>query len=118
MSETLELAGATRELAEATRYMADAIKESKGMGETVPFTPTPGGSSAGSRLPYPPTSSPECPYCGGRMVVRNRKADGAPFWGCASYPECRGIVNYDDSPKEPVTGKPREYEMEDEDIPF
>ena len=37
--------------------------------------------------------APACPYCGGRMVLRTRKKDGAKFYGCASYPACRGIVN-------------------------
>ena len=37
--------------------------------------------------------APRCPYCGGRMVLRTRKKDGAKFYGCASYPTCRGIVN-------------------------
>ena len=37
--------------------------------------------------------APACPYCGGRMVLRTRKKDGAKFYGCESYPTCRGIVN-------------------------
>ena len=37
--------------------------------------------------------APACPYCGGRMVLRPRKKDGAKFYGCESYPACRGIVN-------------------------
>lgn len=37
--------------------------------------------------------APACPYCGGRMVLRTRKKDGAKFYGCASYPACRGVVN-------------------------
>ena len=37
--------------------------------------------------------APVCPYCGGRMVLRTRKKDGAKFYGCESYPACRGIVN-------------------------
>lgn len=36
---------------------------------------------------------PTCPYCGGRMILRTRKKDGAEFYGCESYPKCRGIVN-------------------------
>ena len=36
---------------------------------------------------------PACPYCGGRMVLRTRKKDGVKFYGCESYPACRGIVN-------------------------
>ena len=37
--------------------------------------------------------APTCPYCGGRMVLHTRKKDGAKFYGCESYPACRGIVN-------------------------
>jgi hypothetical protein len=51
---------------------------------------------------------PACPLCGGRMTRRTRKADGAPFWGCTSFPECRGIVNWRDwTPSEaaPVAGE-------------
>ena len=36
---------------------------------------------------------PRCPYCGGEMVLRKRKNDGAAFYGCSAYPKCRGIVN-------------------------
>ena len=36
---------------------------------------------------------PKCPFCGGDMVLRHRKADGKPFYGCKRYPNCRGIVN-------------------------
>ena len=37
--------------------------------------------------------NPLCPLCGGEMVLRKRKNDGKPFYGCKSYPKCRGIVN-------------------------
>ena len=37
--------------------------------------------------------APRCPYCGGEMVIRKRKGDGKSFYGCKSYPKCRGIVN-------------------------
>ena len=37
--------------------------------------------------------APTCPYCGGCMVLRTRKKDGAKFYGCESCPACRGIVN-------------------------
>ena len=36
---------------------------------------------------------PKCPYCGAPMVIRNRKSDGKPFYGCSAYPKCKGIVN-------------------------
>ena len=38
-------------------------------------------------------SEPRCPYCGAPMVLRTRKSDGKPFYGCSAYPKCKGIVN-------------------------
>lgn len=37
-----------------------------------------------------------CPKCGGSMVLRETKKGqniGKKFWGCAKFPQCRGIVN-------------------------
>lgn len=36
-------------------------------------------------------TAPVC-RCGSDMVLRHRKADRAPFWGCSRYPACRGLV--------------------------
>ncbi|MBN2702264.1 MAG: topoisomerase DNA-binding C4 zinc finger domain-containing protein [Methylothermaceae bacterium] len=34
---------------------------------------------------------PQCPPCGSEMVLRTaRRGKGARFWGCASFPKCRG----------------------------
>lgn len=41
------------------------------------------------------TSDPSCPNCGSAMVKRTAKQGanaGNLFWGCSSYPKCRGIV--------------------------
>lgn len=38
---------------------------------------------------------PDCPNCGGTMVLRTAKQgknEGLQFWGCSSYPECKGAV--------------------------
>lgn len=35
-----------------------------------------------------------CPRCGGAMVKRVAKQGanaGKAFWGCTSYPQCRGV---------------------------
>lgn len=37
--------------------------------------------------------TPKCPFCGGEMVMRHRRSDGAAFYGCRKYPSCKGIVN-------------------------
>jgi len=37
-----------------------------------------------------------CPKCGMSMVMREVKKGenmGDKFWGCASFPKCRGVVN-------------------------
>lgn len=36
-----------------------------------------------------------CPNCGASMVKRTRRNDGAEFWGCTKYPECKGTRNMD-----------------------
>lgn len=47
---------------------------------------------------------PECPDCGGRMILRRPKlgASWDPFWGCSEYPNCHGSRNigHDGLPEE------------------
>lgn len=38
---------------------------------------------------------PACPRCGGLMALRTAKSGknvGSQFWGCASYPDCKGTA--------------------------
>ena len=45
--------------------------------------------------PVSVSSSPKCPSCNGEMVKRKAKSGqnaGNEFWGCSSYPRCKGIV--------------------------
>jgi restriction system protein len=38
----------------------------------------------------------DCPKCGSRMVIRTAKQGinaGKEFWGCSTFPKCKGIVN-------------------------
>jgi restriction system protein len=40
--------------------------------------------------------SPACPRCGASMILRTAKRGtnaGGQFWGCSSFPKCRGIVD-------------------------
>jgi restriction system protein len=52
--------------------------------------------SAKTAVAEPATSvnvPPECPDCGSKLVLRTaRKGSnaGSSFWGCPSYPKCRG----------------------------
>lgn len=53
--------------------------------------------SSGKRpqSPAPSSSQPPCPACGGQMVLRTAKRGanaGQRFWGCTSFPQCRGTV--------------------------
>jgi restriction system protein len=36
---------------------------------------------------------PECPNCGKRMVLRNSRKAGRPFWGCSGFPDCKGTMS-------------------------
>ena len=41
--------------------------------------------------------APRCPKCGSEMILRTAKSGpnaGKKFWGCSTYPECRGMVAY------------------------
>jgi Protein of unknown function (DUF2726)/Topoisomerase DNA binding C4 zinc finger len=40
---------------------------------------------------------PSCPKCGSKMILRvakNGANPGTKFWGCATYPTCRGMLPY------------------------
>lgn len=61
----------------------------------APKPPTPAGSptttpevAIGGRAESAPPETRPC-KCGDSMVRRNRKSDGAPFWGCSTFPRCR-----------------------------
>jgi restriction system protein len=48
-----------------------------------------------AKQPNNATAAPACPSCGSAMVRREAKRGanaGSYFWGCATYPKCRGTV--------------------------
>jgi ssDNA-binding Zn-finger/Zn-ribbon topoisomerase 1 len=48
-----------------------------------------------------------CPRCGSAMIVRTARSGaraGHQFWGCSTYPACRGIVDITESAPELVRG--------------
>jgi restriction system protein len=48
------------------------------------------------RLDSPQQDAPVCPKCGSAMVRRTAKQGanaGKQFWGCSTYPACKGIRN-------------------------
>jgi len=40
---------------------------------------------------------PVCPNCGSPTRLRKTRQGNKPFWGCADYPACRGIVDFQDA---------------------
>ena len=66
--------------------------------------------------------TPKCSACGSKMSLRHRRNDGAPFWGCTSWPNCNNTSSYreyDDVNVTPHEGGEDSYnEPEDDDIPF
>jgi DNA-binding helix-hairpin-helix protein with protein kinase domain len=59
-------------------------------------TPIPSQQTFGTSGPRPQpnaTTMPNCPNCGSNMVRRTARRGpnaGRPFWGCSSFPRCRG----------------------------
>lgn len=51
-----------------------------------PSTPT----SPRTRIEPQLFASPHCPRCQATMVKRNNRSSGEIFWGCPSYPRCKG----------------------------
>jgi restriction system protein len=48
-------------------------------------------ASFASRLPVEETAAPPvCPKCGSAMIQRENRRSKQRFWGCISYPSCRG----------------------------
>ena len=43
-------------------------------------------------------TTPTCPSCGIKMVLRSPKDGGDPFWGCRSFPGCRATIAVSQSP--------------------
>ncbi|HMN14173.1 MAG TPA: restriction endonuclease [Bellilinea sp.] len=51
-------------------------------------------------------STPACPSCGGEMkkrVARHGANAGKEFWGCASYPKCKGVRAHEETVPPTVT---------------
>jgi ssDNA-binding Zn-finger/Zn-ribbon topoisomerase 1 len=50
---------------------------------------------------------PLCPECAKEMVLRTRRVDQKQFWGCSTFPECKGTRNI------LADGTPEEIELDD-----
>lgn len=48
-------------------------------------------------IPSAQGKAPRCPKCGSEMVLRTASRgsnQGGKFWGCSAYPNCRGVLEY------------------------
>ncbi len=60
--------------------------------QTAPANPTPP-----ARAPVAPETTRPCPKCGHVMQLRANRRTNERFWGCASYPRCRGTRQLSES---------------------
>ncbi len=51
------------------------------------------GPPTNTTVTVKPVALPDCPKCGTAMVMRTAKT-GENFWGCSSFPRCRGNMEY------------------------
>ena len=52
-------------------------------------------SSAKSTAPSNTSENTSCPKCGAKMIQRTTKkgpSKGNEFWGCSTFPKCRGVI--------------------------
>lgn len=69
--------------------LRQALDEAASQGaERTAHPPTELVHEAIGSLAHPSDVARMC-KCGEAMVLRHRKADGAPFWGCSTFPRCR-----------------------------
>lgn len=87
-----------------------------------------GGAEPAKGTPPVVEGYPDCPKCQGKMIVRLRSRDQNPFWGCDSFPECRGIIDFEEGKAQipergPVVESSEDYsgggyDPNDPNIPF
>jgi restriction system protein len=60
----------------------------------VQATPAPAQTRAASPAApsAAPLPAPACPKCGGTMIRRINKTTKQEFWGCVTFPKCRGTL--------------------------
>ena len=74
-------------------YLGASIAPAPGFPKSV-------ASTAPTSPPVPVSQavkSPRCPKCGSKMTLRiakNGANAGSKFWGCSTYPICRGMLPY------------------------
>lgn len=68
--------------------------ESRDGGDGLGHSTSAHGPYQGSLLAM---TAPRCPLCGAAMRERRRRSDGRRFFGCSTYPSCRGTRGFNES---------------------
>jgi len=55
----------------------------------------------------------KCPECSGEMISRRNRNDGARFWGCKQFPDCKGTRDVNGNSKYDLDNR-EEDDREDE----
>ena len=93
-------------------YMGELDNDHGGGTETAS---RPSGGGGGMPRGAAAGGGPACPKCGAAMRLRKRKSDGAPFWSCSKYPDCKGTV---DASEPDTKAAEQDDQLSDDDIPF
>ena len=82
-------AGKPMELIDGGQLSA-MVEEAKysGQGDLLDVASWSGGFAQSATI-----TNPVCPYCRSAMVLRRGRQSGNQFWGCSTYPGCRGKRN-------------------------
>ncbi|BAP44878.1 topoisomerase domain-containing protein [Pseudomonas sp. StFLB209] len=79
-------------------------------GKTTTARPKAREAKPAAPPPDAKTHAPACPHCRKTMVMKVARSGakaGDNFWGCADYPQCRGIrAIFAPMPSQPVRSKP------------
>lgn len=79
--KAIELIGGAQLLALVRTVQTPSVSTALPAGNASAITP---------RQDLEPAAAPECPRCGAGMTLRTNRRNGEAFWGCTTYPGCRG----------------------------
>lgn len=76
---------------QALHQKVDVLRQALAERESrrAPTTSVPDGEGLPVAAPEASVGEARPCRCGSSMVLRRRKADGAAFWGCSTFPKCR-----------------------------
>ena len=70
------------------------LADGDSLAQLIPAIPAKAEPSRPAAEPSTTDSAPACPTCGSSMILRTARRGsnaGSQFWGCSTYPKCRGI---------------------------